>query len=178
LNLLASSHVRSRISAAPITPPNTVYEVGFGIVPVAPSWLDGPFLLSSVLIVVGLLCMVRTPAGRLSQLRAVLEGLFIAGGLFLSSWVLVIGPVMAHSSDPLLTQVVNRAYPVLDVLALAAVLFVALHRRDDAPAGLGLLALGIILVAVGDSCSGMSARPSPSFPALRRSTASGSRLLL
>jgi hypothetical protein len=120
-----------------------VYEVGLGIVPPTPSWLDGPFLLSPALIILGLLWMVRTPAGKLSQLRGVLEGLFIAAGLFLCSWVLLIGPVIVDSSDSALAQAVNLAYPALDVIGLAAVMFVALRRRDDPPAGLGLLGLGI-----------------------------------
>src|SRR5665213_20684 len=51
----------------------SVYEVGLGIVPPTPSWLDGPFLLSPTLVIVGLLLMVRTPAGRLSHVRGVLE---------------------------------------------------------------------------------------------------------
>jgi diguanylate cyclase (GGDEF)-like protein/PAS domain S-box-containing protein len=142
----------------------SVYEVGFGIVPETPSWLDGPFLFAPALVIVGLLLMVRTPARRLSQLRAVLEGVFIAGGLFLSSWVLVIGPVMARSSYSTLTQVVNLAYPALDVIALAAVLFVALRRRDDAPSGIGLLGLGVIFMAIGDTVFWYLSVTLPRFP--------------
>jgi diguanylate cyclase (GGDEF)-like protein/PAS domain S-box-containing protein len=128
----------------------SVYEVGLGVVPPTPSWLDGLFLLSPLLVIAGLLAMVKTPAGRLSQLRGVLEGLLIAGGFFLCSWVLVIEPVAAASSSPFLEQAVNLAYPVLDAVGLAAVLFVALRRRGDRTPGLGLLALGIVCVAASD----------------------------
>jgi diguanylate cyclase (GGDEF)-like protein/PAS domain S-box-containing protein len=142
----------------------SVYEVGLGIVPPSPSWVDGPFLLSPALVIVGLLFMVRTPAGRLSHLRGVLEGSLIAGGLFLCSWVLVIGPVISDSTDPVLSQVVNLAYPVLDAVGLAAVLFVALRRRDDPPAGLGLLGLGIACVAVSDIAFWYLVATLPQFP--------------
>ena len=88
----------------------------------------------------------------------------IAGGLFLCSWVLVIGPVISDSTDPVLSQVVNLAYPVLDAVGLAAVLFVALRRRDDPPAGLGLLGLGIACVAVSDIAFWYLGATLPQFP--------------
>ena len=142
----------------------SVYEVGQGIELPTPSWVDGPFLLSAVLVIAGLIGMVRTPAGRLSQLRAALEGVLIAGGLFLCSWVLVVGPVVRHGSGSVFSQVVNLAYPVLDVVALAAVLFVGIYRRNHAPAGLRLLALGIICVAIGDSMFWYISATRPEFP--------------
>jgi diguanylate cyclase (GGDEF)-like protein/PAS domain S-box-containing protein len=129
----------------------TIYESGFGIEPPTPSPLDVPFLLSSALIIGGLLAMVRTPAGHLTHLRGVLEGLFIACGFFLCSWTLVIGSVLEHSNTPTLSGAINLAYPVLDAMALAAVFFVALRRRQDAPSGLVLLALGIACIALSDS---------------------------
>ncbi len=142
----------------------SVSEVGFGITPEAPSPLDAAFLLSPLLIACGLLAMVHTPAGRLSQLRGVAEGLLIAGGFFLFSWSLVISPVIATSSASLLGQVVNLAYPVLDAVALSAVLFVALRRKLDLPPGLGLLGLGIACIAVSDSAFWYLTALNPKFP--------------
>ncbi len=144
----------------------SIYEVGFGITPEAPSPLDGAFLLSPVLVTCGLLAMVHTPAGRLSQLRGVAEGLLIAGGFFLFSWSLVISPVITVSSASLLGQVVNLAYPVLDAVALSAVLFVALRRKLDLPPGLGLLGLGIACIAVSDSAFWYLTSLDPRFPGL------------
>ncbi len=128
----------------------TIYEVGFGITPPSPSELDVLFLSSPLLIVVGLLAMVRTPAGHISHLRGAVEALFIAAGVFLLSWSLI-GHAILSSDASLLNRTVNLAYPTLDAVALAAVLFVAVRRSKDPPAGLGLLALGIAAVAVSDS---------------------------
>jgi hypothetical protein len=142
----------------------TVYETGLGIEPAAPSPLDGLFLLFSVLTICGLLAMVRTPAGYLSQLRGVVEGLFIASGFFLCSWSLGIGSVLAHGESLTLGGLTNLAYPVLDAIGLAAVLFVILQRRQSPSAGLGLLALGIICVAASDSSYWYLTETQPAFP--------------
>jgi diguanylate cyclase (GGDEF)-like protein/PAS domain S-box-containing protein len=142
----------------------TVWESGFGIQPPTPSPLDALFLLSSTLVICGLLAMVRTPAGYLSHLRGAAEGLFIACGFLLCSWSLVIASVLAHSHKSALAGSVNLAYPVLDAAALAAVFFVALRRRQDPPPGLALLALGIVCVAASDSSFWYLTETRPSFP--------------
>ena len=92
----------------------TFEQTGLGRTPPSPSWLDVPFLPSSAALVGGLAMMVQTPAGRLSQLRAALEALFMATGLLLCGWLAVIGPVTASSSSSTLAQTVALAYPVLD----------------------------------------------------------------
>jgi diguanylate cyclase (GGDEF)-like protein/PAS domain S-box-containing protein len=128
----------------------TVYETGFGSTPPSPSELDVMFLGSSLLIVAGLLAMVRTPAGRLSHLRGAVEALFVASGFFLLSWSLI-GPEVHISHASAFSQAINLAYPALDAVALSAVLFVTVRRSADPPAGLGLLGLGIVCLAVSDS---------------------------
>lgn len=144
----------------------TVYEVGFGVTPEAPSPLDAAFLAFPILTVMGLLVMVQTPAGRLSQLRGAAEALLIAGGFALSSWSLIIGSVIESSSDSAFSQAVNLAYPLLDAVALAGVFFVALRRRENPPAGLPLLALGIACVAVSDSAFWYLSSVDPHFPGI------------
>ena len=60
----------------------------------------------------------------------------------------------------------NLAYPVLDAVALAAVFFVALRRRLNPPAGLNLLALGIILWTLADSSWWYMIEVDPSLPSV------------
>jgi diguanylate cyclase (GGDEF)-like protein len=129
----------------------TVWESGFGVSPPTPSPLDAAFLAFPILAVCGLLGIVQTPAGRLSQLRAVTEGLFIAGGFFLFGWILFIGPVIADGTASVFSEAVNLAYPTLDAVALGAVLFVAVRGGREPPRGLTLLGLGIVCLAVADS---------------------------
>jgi len=143
-----------------------VYEIGLGTRIPEPSAADGAFLLSYGFILCGLLAFVRTPAGLLSHLRGAVEGLFIACGFLLCSWSLVIGSVFAHSGALTLGGLVNLAYPMLDAVALAGVFFVALQRRQARPAGLGLLALGIVLVAVSDSSWWYLSEVDPNLPSV------------
>jgi diguanylate cyclase (GGDEF)-like protein/PAS domain S-box-containing protein len=127
------------------------YEVLLGAAPPDVSVLDAMFLAFPVLVALGLLTMVQTPAGRLSQLRGVAEGLFIAAGLFLLSWSMIVSSVIADARVSTFAEAVNLAYPALDAVALATALYVALRREEDSPSGLGLLALGIACVALSDS---------------------------
>jgi hypothetical protein len=128
-----------------------VYEIGLSAHVPEPSPADAAFLLSHALIIWGLLAVVRTPAGVLSRLRGAVEGLFMACGFVFCSWSLVIGSVSEQNGTLTFRGVVNLAYPLLDAVALAVVFFVALQRRLNPPAGLGLLACGIALLSVADS---------------------------
>jgi diguanylate cyclase (GGDEF)-like protein/PAS domain S-box-containing protein len=128
-----------------------VYEIVLRTHVPEPSVADIAFLLSYMFVISGLLAFVRTPAGALSRLRGAVEGLFMSCGFVLCSWSLVISSVHGHSGPLTFTGLVNLAYPVLDAVALAVALFVALQRRLNPPAGLGLLALGIVLLSVSDS---------------------------
>jgi diguanylate cyclase len=142
----------------------SVCELGFGINPKPPSVLDAAPLAAWVLVVGGLLSMVSTPAGRLSQVRGAAEGLLIVTGCFLISWVAVIAAVFASSDTSTSGQIVNLAYPVLDAIALSGVLFVAARGRERVPPGLGLLGLGIACVAISDSAFWYLSALHPSFP--------------
>ena len=121
----------------------SLYYVGLGTTPAVSLAARRGVLTSSVLVVGGLLSMVSTPAGRLSHLRGAAEGLLIAAGCFLITWCTVIAAVFAERRPDDLGQIVNLAYPVLDTVALAGLLFVAVRSNEHLPAGLGLLALGI-----------------------------------
>jgi diguanylate cyclase (GGDEF)-like protein/PAS domain S-box-containing protein len=129
----------------------TIYEVGLGHQPVSPSACDVGFLLSPVLIAIGLLRFVDTPAGRLSQVRGVLEALLISAGVLVPVWALLLSPVVATSRNSLTEQLVTLAYPMLDAVVIATVLFMVTRRRSHVYGRLSLLACAIVLLAVSDS---------------------------
>lgn len=128
----------------------TFYDLGGGDPP-AVSWMDAGFLLCALSLPLGLLAMVRTPAGYLSKTRAVLEGLLVALGTLFLSWTVVVAPVRATADSSDLAQILHLAYPLMDVAAVGAALSVIYWTRDDPPPGLGALALGAAALAIADS---------------------------
>jgi len=151
-----------------------VYEIGLECTCPNPPL---PMSASSgyILMICGLLAFISTPAGRLSQLRGVIEGLFTASGFLLCSWTLVIGSVVAKSGSLDFAGMVNLAYPLLDAIALAASVLrraaqQAQPARRPGPARCRHRAAGgrgLLLVYVTEV--------DPSAPASRRSRQAGSR---
>ncbi len=129
----------------------TVFEVGLGREPVSPSVCDIGFLLSPPLIIAGLLLCVNTPAGFLSRLRGGLEALLISGGMLIAIWPVFLAPVVKDSSEGFASQAVTLAYPILDAIALAALLFTATRPRMNTFGSLAGVAIGIGMLAVADS---------------------------
>ena len=128
------------------------------------SALDVAFIAFPVFVALGLLSTVRTPAGGLSPLRAVLEGLFIASGFLLLSWSLVVSSTIGGVRLPALNQAVNLAYPALDAIAISAAMFVALRIRRSSPPGIGLLAAGVTCIAFSDLAFWYLTAVNPAYP--------------
>jgi len=129
----------------------TVYEVGLGYQPVSPSICDAGFLLSPLLVVGGLLSFVETPAGLLSRVRGAIEASIIGGGLLIAVWTILLAPVASGAKDRMTEQLVTLAYPVLDTVGIAALLFLASRPRSHRFGSLPLLGMGIACLAVADS---------------------------
>jgi len=142
----------------------TMVEGVVGLTAAQVSALDVAFIGFPVLVAVGLLSTVRTPAGGLSPLRAVLEGLFIASGFVLLSWSLVVSSAIAGVRLPVLGHFVNLAYPALDAVAISAAMFVTLRSRRDSPPGIGLLAAGVSCIAFSDSVYWYMTATNPGYP--------------
>ena len=141
-----------------------IYEIVLVVRIPEPSLADPFYLAGTIVLVAGLLAFVRTPAGHLSHLRGAVEALCIACGFLLCTWTVVIGPVLPGGGPNDLGDYVNLAYPILDAVALGAVFFVALRRRNDPPAGLTLLAAGIILWMMSDSARWFLVEVEPHLP--------------
>jgi two-component system, sensor histidine kinase and response regulator len=87
-------------------------------------WRDLAALGSVVSLSVGVLAHLERPDGRLPQLRAVTEGLMIAGSILFATWALMLPDALdAATGRSLVSQVRLLAHPAGGVLLASAVLF-------------------------------------------------------
>ncbi|MFN8073671.1 MAG: GGDEF-domain containing protein, partial [Mycobacterium sp.] len=84
--------------------------------------------------------------------RVLLDGLIVAGSLFLVSWVTVLGPVYESSGDDdRLELIVSLAYPISDVVILTVAAMVLIRAQTHQRLVLTLLTVGMACIAVADS---------------------------
>ncbi|TQS43512.1 GGDEF domain-containing protein [Cryptosporangium phraense] len=81
--------------------------------------------------------------------RMLLDGLIIAGSLFVVSWGAVLGQV-AHEEKADVNWAIAMAYPITDVVMASVVLLVLSAAERGNRASLGLLSAGFLLTAGGD----------------------------
>ena len=119
-----------------------------------PSLADVGYLAAVPLAIVGLLAMptaAQTVAGRI---RAVIDGLMIATSLLLTSWVLVLGPLVREGGETVLAQAISLAYPAGDVVLVTIVVYVLLRARRTADTQsahpLTLISAALLCFAIGD----------------------------
>ncbi len=87
-----------------------------------------------------------------SLLRVLLDGLIVAGSLFLVSWVTVLNPVYeAGAETGRLGFIVSLAYPVSDVVILTVAAVVLIRAQTQQRPTLTLLTVGMACLAVADS---------------------------
>jgi signal transduction histidine kinase len=88
----------------------------------------------------------------LSQMRLVVEGLMIAGCLLFISWTSALGAVFEESAtSPISQRITSVTHPVIDVVALAAVLLVLTRLADRSRRWVLPLAAGIAAIAISDA---------------------------
>lgn len=84
--------------------------------------------------------------------RVLLDGLIVAGSLFLVSWVTVLGRIYESSTgDNRLQLIVSLAYPISDVVILTVAAMVLIRAQTQQRLVLTLLTVGIACIAVADS---------------------------
>ncbi len=127
----------------------THYELVLDEVPF-PSVADGFFLIFPVGACAALLLFPSEYAGPFRG-RVFLDGLIVAGSLFLVSWVTVLGPVYTADSTDRLLFVVSLAYPVFDVVVLTLAAVVLVRSGAEHRLTLTLLTVGLACIALSDS---------------------------
>ena len=105
----------------------------------------------------GNLCAVAAVAAfgvsitRSSRARSVLDASLIAGSVFLVSWTLVLGSLYRESGGSFYLQAVGLSYPVLDVIIVSLVVFVASGASAQTRVPLALIGLSMLGWAFSDT---------------------------
>lgn len=127
------------------------YELLAGRQTPFPSIADAGFLTFDLLAVAALLLWPSTALRGGARWRALLDGVLVAGALFILSWVTALGTTVRGGGDSRFAYVVSLGYPVLDLVLLTLTIVVVAHARQAIRSGLGRLAIGLVCLSVADS---------------------------
>jgi diguanylate cyclase (GGDEF)-like protein/PAS domain S-box-containing protein len=132
----------------------TYYEAIRGEAVPFPSLADAGYLTAVPL---AASAMMLLPAGTRSmagRARMVLDGLIVASGVFLVSWIVVLDRTFHTDAGGVLKQFLSLGYPGGDVVIVTIVLYAILRARQTGrrtPLSLSFVAIGLISLAVADS---------------------------
>jgi diguanylate cyclase (GGDEF)-like protein/PAS domain S-box-containing protein len=118
-----------------------------------PSFGDGAYLLVYPALIAGLVMLVRRRRSRADSGRLI-DGLILTVGLALPSWVALIAPYVHDDTLTIVAKAVSVAYPLADVLLLAAAIPLALDAGRREPA-FYLVSSSIVLLLVTDFVYGV-----------------------
>ena len=129
----------------------SVIEIGLGQGVPFPSAADAGFLPAIPLAVAGVLTFPSAPSRIATRAQAVLDGAIVALALVFVSWAFGLASIYQQNNQSLLTQLIGAAYPVGDVIVIAA-LMLAMRRATPQQRGtMALLLAGLAAAAVADS---------------------------
>jgi diguanylate cyclase (GGDEF)-like protein/PAS domain S-box-containing protein len=123
------------------------YPKLFGVEVEFPSLGDAIYLTVYPALVAGLLLLVRRRNPR-GDRAGVIDSLILTVGIGLLSWVFLVAPNIHLSGLTLLEKAVSAAYPLGDIMLLAAAIRLAVDRGKRAPAFYLLIASIVSLLAV------------------------------
>ncbi|MCW2522767.1 MAG: putative rane protein [Frankiales bacterium] len=115
-----------------------------------PSAADPAFLLFPVGAAAALFLFPAAHRGQ-SRTRLILDGVIVAGSLFVISWVSVLGGVYRAGGDSHFAFDVSLAYPIADLVTVTMTILVLARAHTTQRLTLGLLATGVVLMAFSDS---------------------------
>ncbi|MDX6714811.1 MAG: hypothetical protein QOH30_1369 [Baekduia sp.] len=118
-----------------------------------PSIGDGFYVLVYPVIMIGLLMVVRRRAARSTD-RGLVDSAILTIGLAVPSWIVLIAPYLHDGSMSTVAKAVSVAYPLGDVLLLAAAIRLALDGGKRSPS-FHLLITSIVALLVTDFVYGL-----------------------
>lgn len=127
------------------------YELISGRETPFPSVADVGYLGFSVLALLALLLWPSPAMQGRARWRALLDGVLVAGALFIISWVTVLGTVVQVGSNTEFALVVSLSYPLTDLLLLTMTIVVVSRAGRGFFSGIDLLGVGLLLLCLADS---------------------------
>jgi diguanylate cyclase (GGDEF)-like protein/PAS domain S-box-containing protein len=116
-----------------------------------PSLADLGYLLAVPFAIAGVLWFPSAPSRATTRLRTILDGLLIAGSLFILSWSTTLGAVYRASAGDLIGDLIGLAYPVGDVVIGTMIVILASRAPRATRLPLFLLAGGLFANLLADS---------------------------
>jgi diguanylate cyclase (GGDEF)-like protein len=116
-----------------------------------PSVADLGYIGSVPLLFAGLFAMPVWPSGSVAKVRAVADGLLIAGGLLLISWYTVLSELVASPADTALGQGLSLAYPIGDVIVVTVLAIMWSRTLTEGRGPILLIIGGLGSIAMADS---------------------------
>ncbi|GGQ50701.1 putative bifunctional diguanylate cyclase/phosphodiesterase [Couchioplanes azureus] len=115
-----------------------------------PSEADALYLLGYPMIFVALQRVAHRNGNGGRDVAGLVDATILATGLGLVFWVVMMEPLAADSTAPMLERLVSVAYPAADVLLLALLARLAFGVASWTPT-MRLLAVGVVLLLIGDT---------------------------
>ena len=116
-----------------------------------PSFADLGYLAAVPFAVAGVLCFPWAPSRATSLVRTVLDGLLIAGSLFVVSWGTVLGTVYRANTSDMVGNLIGLAYPAGDVVIATMLIILAVRAPRVTLVPIFLLVGGLLFNLVADS---------------------------
>jgi diguanylate cyclase len=124
------------VAGLDVAPFPSVSDVGYLLFPVAAG---------------AALVVFRISAGGLSGIRTLLDGVVLAGSLFLISWAIGLHAVVAAGTDDPLGFAISLAYPLSDIVLLTMSVVLLLRSSARQRPAITVLTVGIIAMSLSDS---------------------------
>jgi diguanylate cyclase (GGDEF)-like protein len=126
----------------------TYYDLALSEAPF-PSLADAAYLVMPVGFCAGLLLFPTDTSH--SRGRMLLDGVIVAGSLFLVGWVTILSPMYAAGADSALSMIISLAYPISDVVILTIAAMAWLRAEPDQRRVLTILTVAMACIALSDS---------------------------
>ncbi len=114
-----------------------------------PSWPDILFLISYLLLLIGVFCLPTGRHSATSRSRIMLDSLMIMTAIITFSWYFILGPTVLQDAGTVIGNIVGGAYPAIDLLLVFCLLLLAARSRNSA---LGLIFLLLTVALALDVC--------------------------